>query len=171
MSLPGLHSGRWGRGVIGSALNQCTSSDSTRKVVAELAARAVHRSPARGGASGCHRVPHVRCRRRSNTSKAAPGSAGTSAPPWSPPRICSSPSAADRPKNDRADLNLYLVVGKLQRVLVYWSGTCPTCHHTFPTQQSRGGSHARSSTWVTSDRPPSRSRLRLGLRVFAACPE
>ncbi|CDZ87536.1 hypothetical protein RHRU231_30064 [Rhodococcus ruber] len=41
--------------------------------------------------------------------------------------------AADRPKSVRAGLTLYGLVRELQRTLAYWIGTCPTCHHTFPT--------------------------------------
>jgi SRSO17 transposase len=41
--------------------------------------------------------------------------------------------AADRPKSHWAGLTLYGIVRELQRALAYWIGTCPQCHHTFPT--------------------------------------
>ena len=41
--------------------------------------------------------------------------------------------AANRPKSHGAGLTLYGLVRKLQRALAHWIGTCPLCHHTFPT--------------------------------------
>ena len=41
--------------------------------------------------------------------------------------------AANRPKSHGQDSTLYGLVRKLQRALAHWIGTCPLCHHTFPT--------------------------------------
>ncbi|EHB50546.1 hypothetical protein MycrhDRAFT_4972 [Mycolicibacterium rhodesiae JS60] len=41
--------------------------------------------------------------------------------------------AADQPKSGWAGLTLHGIVRKLQRALAHRIGTCPLCHHTFPT--------------------------------------
>jgi hypothetical protein len=58
------------------------------------------------------------------------------APPRHPghhrPPIARHP-ATDRPKSQWAGLTLYALLREIQRTLAIWIGTCPHCHHRFPT--------------------------------------
>ncbi|MFQ6331613.1 hypothetical protein ACLMAL_36585 (plasmid) [Nocardia sp. CWNU-33] len=42
-------------------------------------------------------------------------------------------AAVIRPESRWAGLTLYGIVREIQRALAIWIGTCPLCHHTFPT--------------------------------------